>query len=70
MKTELSPATQTVIERAIKFSSPHFKQLVGQMIGEALRSAVAHTQQHRGNDVWTCDADELLAIAYELESLY
>ena len=52
----------------MEFSSPHFRQLVRQMIGEALRSAVAHTQQHRGNDVWTCDADELLAIAAELEA--
>jgi len=34
----------------------------------AIRAAVAHTQQHRGHDVWECDADELLAIAAELES--
>ena len=65
---KLSPAAQTALERAMEFSSPHFRQLVRQMIGEALRSAVAHTQQHRGNDVWTCDADELLAIAAELEA--
>jgi len=64
---ELSPAAQTVLERAMEFSGPHFRQLVRQMLGESLRSAVAHTQQHRGNDVWTCDADELLAIAAELE---
>jgi len=64
---KLSPAAQTALERAMEFSGPHFRQLVRQMLGEALRSAVAHTQQHRGNDVWTCDADELLAIADELE---
>jgi hypothetical protein len=38
------------------------------MLGEAIRSAVALTQQHHGNDVWECDADELLAIADELEA--
>ena len=37
-----------------------------------LRSAVAVTQQYRekdclSNEVWTCDADELLAIADELD---
>jgi hypothetical protein len=35
----------------------------------ALRAAVAHTQQHRGLGVWECDADELLAIAAELEGV-
>lgn len=65
---ELSPAAQTVLERAMEFSGPAFERLVRQIIGETIRSAVAHTQQHRGNDVWTCDADELLAIAAELES--
>jgi hypothetical protein len=39
-----------------------------------LRSAVAVTQQYQGKDclsseVWTCDADELLAIADELDLL-
>jgi hypothetical protein len=39
-----------------------------------LRSAVAVTQQYQGTDcfsdeVWTCDADELLAIADELDLL-
>jgi hypothetical protein len=42
-------------------------------IAAVLRAAVAHTQQYQGpdcfsNDVWTCDADELLAIADELEA--
>jgi hypothetical protein len=63
----LSPAAQTVLERAMEFSGPAFDRLVRQMLGEAIRSAVAHTQQHRGCNVWTCDADELLAIAVELE---
>jgi hypothetical protein len=56
-------------------------QLQGEMIrarplaAAALRAAVAHTQQHRGFDVWgcdaevwECDADKLLAIADELEA--
>jgi len=67
--TDLSPAAQGVLERAMEFSEPAFERLVCQMLGEVIRSAVAHTQQHRGNDVWTCDADELLAIADELEKL-
>lgn len=66
--TELSPVPKAVLERAMEFSGPRFERLVRQMLGEALRSAVALTQQHRGNDVWTCDADELLAIADQLEA--
>ena len=65
----LFPAAQTVLERAMEFSGPAFERLVRQMLGEAIRSVVAHTQQHRGNDVWTCDADEILAIAAKLEAL-
>lgn len=67
--TDLSPAAQTVLNRAMEFSEPGFERLVREMLGEAIRSVVAHTQQHRGNDVWTCDADEIIAIATELESL-
>lgn len=63
----LSPAAQGALARAMEFSGPAFERLVRQMLGESIRSVVAHTQQHRGNDVWTCDADELLAIAAELE---
>ncbi len=66
--SQLSPAAQQVLTRAMEFSGPAFERLVRQMLGEAIRSAVAHTQQHRGNDVWTCDADELLNIAAELEA--
>jgi hypothetical protein len=66
--SELSPAAKGILERAMGFSGPGFERLVRQMLGEAIRSAVAHTEQHRGNDVWTCDADELLAIADQLEA--
>ena len=65
--TDLSPAALAVLNRAMEFSGPAFERLVRQMLGEAIRSVVAHTQQHRGNEVWTCDADEILAIAAELE---
>jgi hypothetical protein len=65
---ELSPAAKGVLERAMKLSGPGLERLVRQMLGEAIRSAVAHTQQHHGHDVWECDADELLAIAAELEA--
>jgi hypothetical protein len=47
--------------------------LTQKRIAAALRAAVAHTQQHHGHDVysrevWECDADELLAIADELDA--
>lgn len=66
--SELSPAAKSVLERAMEFSGPGFERLVRQMLGETIRSAVAHTQQQVGYDVWKCDADELLAIADELEA--
>jgi len=59
---ELSPATQAVLDA---FRSSHTGP---DCLAAALRAAVAHTQVHHGNDVWECDADELLAIATELEA--
>ena len=67
MTKPLSPAAQEMLNRAMEFSGPAFERLVRQVLGEAIRSAVAHTQQRRTDDVWVCDADELLAIATELE---
>jgi len=69
--SELSPAAQAVFwEFNSKFDwikdsvpGPQYKA-----IAAALRAAVAHTQQHHNHDVWKCDADELLAIADELEA--
>ena len=69
--SELSPAARSVFESFnSKFDwiedgvpGPQFKA-----IAAALRAAVAHTQVHHGNDVWECDADELLTIAAELEA--
>lgn len=65
--TDLSLPARAVLDRAMEFSGPAFEHLVRQMLGESIRSVVALTQQHRGNEVWTCDADEILAIADELE---
>ena len=65
----LSPAALAVMIAATNgnfnvVNDPVYKQC----IAAALRAAVAHTQQHRGLGVWECDADELLAIAAELEA--
>ena len=59
--TDLSPATEAVLDA---YRSSH---LSINNLAAALRAAVAHTQQHRGLGVLECDADELLAIADELE---
>jgi hypothetical protein len=69
MTKPLSPAAQAVVDAAITG-----RGYLQPAIAAALRAAVAHTQQHHGHDVysrevWECDADELLAIADELEAL-
>jgi len=65
--TDLSPAAQSVLDAAMQYEiNP---ECYSREIAVAvLRAAVAHTQQHRGLGVWECDADELLAIAAELEA--
>ena len=74
--TDLSPAAQAVLDavdevpRVLNCTQDH-----PLFAAAALRAAVAHTQMYQGNDclsneVWTCDSDELLAIAAELEALY
>ncbi len=66
---ELSPAAQAVLDAYWKSPwDPSLQHEDRYAIAAALRAAVAHTQQHRGNDVWTCDADELLTIAEQLEA--
>jgi hypothetical protein len=78
--TELSPAANAVLT-AVTLTRydvppeglPAFAEEMAPLIAAALRAAVAHTQQHHGHDVysrevWECDADELLAIADELEA--
>jgi hypothetical protein len=63
--TDLSHAAQAVLD-AMHRSYDH-EPIRRAIAAEVLRAAVAHTQQHRGLGVWECDADELLAIAAELE---
>ena len=66
--TELSPAAQAVL--GAYSGSPLIKDhLIHRLcLAAALRAAVAHTQQHHNHDVWKCDADDLIAIAEELEN--
>jgi aminoglycoside phosphotransferase family enzyme len=73
--TDLSPAAQAVLDAYMNncgwLDGPLKKDY--QCVAAVLRAAVAHTQMYQGNDcysneVWTCDADELLAIATELEN--
>jgi hypothetical protein len=69
--SELSPAAKAVFHAFnSKFDwvedgvpGPQFNS-----IAAALRAAVAQTQRHPGHDIWQCDADDLLAIAAELEA--
>ena len=73
--TNLSPAAQAVLDAFGKYPlhGDHIAEnLMHGALPAALRAAVAHTQLYQGNDclgneVWTCDADELLAIATKLE---
>jgi len=66
--TDLSPAAQSVLDAAMQYEiNPECYSR--EIAAAALRAAVAHTQQHRGLGVWECDADGLLAIAAELETL-
>jgi len=65
--SKLSPQAQSVLDA---YRSNH---LSINNLASALRAAVACSQQYKGkdclsNEVWECDADELLAIANELET--
>lgn len=73
--SDLSPAAQAVLHAVTlkRYDVPYqaCPKSIDQIrsdVAAALRAAVAHTQQHRGLGVWECDADELLAIAAELEA--
>jgi hypothetical protein len=63
--SELSPAAQAVLTA---YNQRELAAKRTTALAAALRAAVAHTQQHHNHDVWKCDADELLAIADELEA--
>ena len=71
--SSLSPAAQAIKDAVLALYSDEKVhkfgwQLDAPTVAAALRAAVAHTQQHRGLGVWECDADELLAIASELDN--
>jgi hypothetical protein len=65
--TNLFPAAQAVLDatwKELDYAPRSHAQIAA---AAALRAAVAYTQQHHGHDVWECDANEILAIAAELE---
>jgi hypothetical protein len=74
--SNLSPAAQAVLDAAnneLDHAPWDVSYLAKPAVAAALRAAVAYTQQYQGNDcfsdeVWTCDADALLAIVNELEA--
>lgn len=69
--SELSPAAQAVAKAALYVSScdpEDYPNQAQEIAAAALRAAVAQTQRHPGHDIWQCDADDLLAIADELEA--
>jgi len=75
MTNPLSPVAQAVLDAFLGDCENTGLQMddMRENVASALRAAVAHTQQHHGHDVysrevWECDADELLAIADELEA--
>lgn len=69
--TQLSPQAQAVLDAANNAQSYHPDDCLNEsraVAAAALRAAVAHTQQRQYNECWICDANELLAIANELEA--
>jgi hypothetical protein len=74
MTQQLSPAAQAVLD-AFDAKQDEMHEVTWltrnpdrDCIAAALRAAVAQTQRHPGHDIWQCDADDLLAIADELEA--
>jgi hypothetical protein len=72
LASNLSPAAQAVLEACWKARDAALDEEDMLGLAAALRAAVAHTQLYQGTDClgdewWTCDADELLGIAAELE---
>jgi hypothetical protein len=63
-----SPSAQAVLAALCMDELNGPEQLMARAhAAAALRAAVAHTQEHHGHDVWECNADDLIAIAAELE---
>jgi hypothetical protein len=70
MTQQLSPAAQAVLDAAngaCCYGPDDILNDSRDIAAAALRAAVTHTQRHPGHDIWQCDADDLLAIADELE---
>jgi hypothetical protein len=65
--TDLSPAAQAVLNASSDAPVGGGWNADRLAIAAALRAAIAYTQQRQYNDCWICDANELLAIAAELE---
>ncbi len=67
---DLSPAADAVV---FAFNAEHSGWVDDPQylpaIAAALRAAVANTQQRQYNECWICDANEILAIAAELETV-
>jgi hypothetical protein len=69
--SELSPAAQAVLNAANGAQCYGPDDILNDsrwVAAAALRAAVAYTKVHPGHDIWQCDADELIAIADELEA--
>ena len=66
--SELSPAARSVFDAYISHWTADPYEISPEALAAALRAAVAQTQRHPGHDIWQCDADDLLAIAAELEA--
>ena len=62
--TELSPAALAVMDAVVKV----YPAFPDEVAAAALRAAVDYTKVNPGHDIWQCDANELLAIAAELEA--
>ena len=71
MTQQLSPAAQAVLDAAngaCCYGPDDILNDSRDIAAAALRAAVAQTQRHPGHDIWQCDADDLLAIADELDA--
>jgi hypothetical protein len=69
---EISPAACAVLDAAFNASTWGRDDCLNdarEIAAAVLRAAVAHTQQRQYNECWICDANELLAIAAELETV-
>ena len=65
--TDLSPQAQAVLDASSDAPVGNGWNADRLAIAAALRAAIAHTQQRQYNNCWICDANELRAIADELE---